>query len=290
MKHKILIATILFAGCFKSMSTYAQLEVESSNNVKVGRCMSIGTNADFRALLNLGRASDDQNSTWYGIKSHMRTLSGMPTGPITSIYGFADASATTSSFPLNTVVGVYGRAYMTSNNYTKFSAGVAGVATIYGGIGVYGAISSLYSYTLPTANQGGAYAGYFSGGVKVTGTLTASSVTTTSDQRLKDDIRELNESAVSNIQLLRPVEYKLRPDSVQHVYPDGAFEMKVNHYGLLAQEVQKVFPNVVYEGQDGYLSINYTELIPVLIKSVQELSTEVVELKAQVKELQSKKQ
>ena len=42
-------------------------------------------------------------------------------------------------------------------------------------------------------------------------------------------------------------------------------------------------------GGDGYLSINYTELIPVLIKSVQDLSAEVTELKAQVKELQSKK-
>ena len=107
--------------------------------------------------------------------------------------------------------------------------------------------------------------------------------------RLKENIQDLNQSAVGNIQLLRPVEYKLKPDSIQHVYQDDAFEMKVNHYGLLAQEVQEIFPNIVYEGGDGYLSINYTELIPVLIKSVQDLSAEVSELKAQVKELQTKK-
>ena len=275
---------------FAVSKVYAQLEVESTNNVKISRCMSIATTADFHTLLNLSRSSDDQNNIWYGIKSHMKTKSSVPTGPIISIYGYADASASTSALSISPVVGVFGRAFMTSSNNAKFSAGVAGVAHYYGGVGIYGAVGYSSSYSLPTASFGTAYAGYFSGSVKVTGTLTASSVTTTSDMRLKENIQDLNQSAVGNIQLLRPVEYKLKPDSIQHVYQDDAFEMKVNHYGLLAQEVQELFPNIVYEGGDGYLSINYTELIPVLIKSVQDLSTEVAELKAQVRELQSKKQ
>ena len=289
MKHKFLIGAMTLVFSFTVQHIHAQLEVESSDNVKIGRCMSIATTADFHTLLNLSRFSDDQSNTWYGIKSHMKTKSGAPTGPIISIYGYADASASTISLPINQVVGVYGRALMTSNNSTKFSAGVAGVAHYYGGVGVYGAVSYSTSYTLPTASFSTAYAGYFSGSVKVTGTLTASSVTTTSDRRLKENIRDLNQDAIRNLQLLRPVEYKLKTDSIQHVYPQDAFEMKVNHYGLLAQEVQELFPNIVYEGGDGYLSINYTELIPVLIKSVQDLSAEVEELKAQVKDLQSNK-
>lgn len=47
------------------------------------------------------------------------------------------------------------------------------------------------------------------------------------------------------------------------------------HYGLIAQELQEIYPNLVTEGQDGYLAINYTEIIPLLIRSVQELKSEV---------------
>lgn len=45
--------------------------------------------------------------------------------------------------------------------------------------------------------------------------------------------------------------------------------------------VKKIFPNIVYERADKF-SINYTELIPLLIKTVQELYKEVEELKKQV--------
>jgi len=289
MKHKFVIGAMLLVYCFTSQNLHAQLEVQSSNNVKISKWMSIRTNVDYHTLLNLSYTSNNNTNTWYGIKSHMKTGSSVPTGPIISLYGFADASLTTTNYPVNTIIGVFGRAQMNQYLASYFSAGVAGVASQYGGVGVYGTIINGSSYSFPTTSLG-VYAGYFAGNVKVTGTLTASSVTTTSDMRLKENIQDLNQSAAKNIQLLRPVEYKLKPDSIQHVYQENAFEMKVNHYGLLAQEVQEVFPNIVYEGQDGYMSINYTELIPVLIKSVQDLSAEVTELKAQIKELQTKKQ
>jgi len=205
------------------------------------------------------------------------------------LYGYSDASSVTGNYPVNTVIGVFGRACMTQYIYTQFSAGVAGVANQYGGVGVYGAVSIGTSYSFPTVSYGGAYAGYFAGSVKVTGTLTAPGLTTTSDSRLKENIQDLNNSVIGNLHLLRPVEYMLKPDSVQYVYLDGAKEMKVNHYGLVAQEVQELFPNLVYEDSNGYLSINYIELIPVLIKSIQELSTEVSDLKAHVNHLQTTK-
>ncbi len=56
---------------------------------------------------------------------------------------------------------------------------------------------------------------------------------------------------------------------------------------MIAQDVQKVFPELVYE-RDNKLSINYIELIPLLIKTIQELSTEVEELKKQVNKEQTK--
>lgn len=51
------------------------------------------------------------------------------------------------------------------------------------------------------------------------------------------------------------------------------------HFGLSAQELQTIYPNLVEEGQDGYLAVNYVELVPVLIKAIQELNEEIDALK-----------
>lgn len=47
------------------------------------------------------------------------------------------------------------------------------------------------------------------------------------------------------------------------------------HYGLLAQEVKELYPELVHEDGDGVMSINYIEIIPLLIQSVQDLSEKV---------------
>lgn len=51
--------------------------------------------------------------------------------------------------------------------------------------------------------------------------------------------------------------------------------IKNKHYGLIAQELKEIYPNLVTESQDGYLAINYTEIIPLLIRSVQELNAKL---------------
>ena len=61
-------------------------------------------------------------------------------------------------------------------------------------------------------------------------------------------------------------------------------EMKEHHgregyeYGLIAQEVQREFPEMVYE-EDGYLSVDYIQMIPVLVEAIKELKTELNSLK-----------
>ncbi len=290
MKNKILFRSIIFSLSFiTSLSANAQLEVETSGNVRLNNSLSIRTAAATNTLLNIDWISNNENMR-YGIQSHLRTNYTMATGPIISIYGFADGTYTTVNCPINTVVGVFGRAYMTNTNASKFSAGVMGIANVHNGVGVYGGVdpSPYGTFNLPTVSNG-TYAGYFAGNVKVTHTLTATTVTETSDLRLKDNICDLNQTAVNNIKMLRPVEYKFKSDTTQYPYHDNAYEMKVSHFGLIAQELQAIFPNLVYEDGNGYLSINYTELIPILIKSVQELSTEVEVLKAQVNKLQTNK-
>ena len=50
--------------------------------------------------------------------------------------------------------------------------------------------------------------------------------------------------------------------------------------GLLAQEVEKVLPNIVLTDPDGNKLINYTAIIPIMIQSIKELKAEVEALKA----------
>jgi hypothetical protein len=51
--------------------------------------------------------------------------------------------------------------------------------------------------------------------------------------------------------------------------------LKNKHYGLIAQELQEIYPNLVSESQDGYLAVNYIEIIPLLVRSIQELNAKV---------------
>lgn len=53
-----------------------------------------------------------------------------------------------------------------------------------------------------------------------------------------------------------------------------------NEIGLLAQEVEKVLPNVVITDPDGNKLINYTAIIPVMIDAIKALQAEVEELKS----------
>jgi len=62
-------------------------------------------------------------------------------------------------------------------------------------------------------------------------------------------------------------------------YDEKSQMFQKKHYGLIAQELQLLYPDLVYEGDDGHLSINYTGIIPLLIQSIKELKTEVDELK-----------
>ena len=51
------------------------------------------------------------------------------------------------------------------------------------------------------------------------------------------------------------------------------------HYGLEAEQLEGVFPDLVYENEDGSKSINYVEMVPILVQAINELRAEINELK-----------
>lgn len=52
--------------------------------------------------------------------------------------------------------------------------------------------------------------------------------------------------------------------------------------GVIAQEVQKLFPELVKEDKEGMLSVNYSGLIPILIESTKELKQQVDQQRQQI--------
>ena len=105
--------------------------------------------------------------------------------------------------------------------------------------------------------------------------------TTTSDRRLKDNIKTID-NALNKVEQLRGVEYDWNKGSRK-----GQHEI-----GLIAQEVEEVFPFLVkekvkqtgeFEGDDtAYKSVDYEKIIGVLVESIKELSDKVKTLEAKL--------
>jgi len=89
----------------------------------------------------------------------------------------------------------------------------------------------------------------------------------TSDRNLKKEIKTLD-YGLNEILALNSVSYK---------WIDSTDNTK--HLGLIAQDVQKVIPEAVVGSEPGRLGLRYTELIPVVIKAIQEQNNEINAIK-----------
>jgi len=101
--------------------------------------------------------------------------------------------------------------------------------------------------------------------ISVTGNCTANTFIATSDQNKKEDIETISD-ATEKLTSLRGVSYKLKED-----------EEKKTHYGVVAQEIEKVFPDMVH-GEEGDKSVAYMEIIGVLIETVKDLNNRIKKL------------
>ena len=100
------------------------------------------------------------------------------------------------------------------------------------------------------------------------------SIVNTSDRRLKERINPLEKS----------LEKLLAVRGVNFYWKDKSISDK-EQIGVIAQEIEKIFPNLVVNGKD-YKSVHYVALIPVLIESIKE---QQAQLKAQERELNTLK-
>lgn len=97
----------------------------------------------------------------------------------------------------------------------------------------------------------------------------------TSDRRLKDIISENNEGLAS-IEALMPYNFTFKNDK----------ENK-SQVGVMAQDLQKVYPSAVVKGKDGYLRIRWDEMFYSMINAIKTLDRKLVAIASSISEMES---
>ena len=202
--------------------------------------------------------------------------------------------------------GVYGNNLRTNGGYGVLGIGFNGVVgqsaygdgfAVYGsntgatglGIGTYGiGFNGVYGQT---TNVTTGWSGYFTADIGVAGTGYAlGGWVNASDERLKTNIVAI-ESPLEKLSQLNGRHYTITYKTKK---PDGEVETHSRlQYGVIAQEVESVFPEMVKEksifsnaGDDTvYKTVEYTQLIPVLLESIKELNLKVESLELELENL-----
>jgi hypothetical protein len=185
-----------------------------------------------------------------------------------AVYGLANGTGATAIYCIQ---GEY-------NGNQSGGAGVRGISMYNPGRGVHG---QEITYT--------GWAGYFDGDVYCSGTYYGS------DLKIKKNVTTITDP-IEKLMKIRGVEYDLRVDE----FPKYSFD-KRHKFGVIAQEVELVFPEMVAEKEifttnctrdtkDTIESmkiktVNYTELIPVLVEAVKEQQLMIQQQKEMIDKL-----
>ena len=305
-------------------SASAQLELNQDGHVGVGQAPDSEARLAAEAATATPLLGTYTGTEIYGsaIRGYATATAGKGIGGYFEggLYGFYGKSALSGSGKRHGVIGI-------AEGGSEGAIGVLGTGRggTSGRYGLYGVSytstgsgmnAGVYARTQPSdPNDAGAtrytfyasagqgtgthYAGYFSGAVHVTGTLTYPS-----DARFKEAVEPLaGQELLEKVGRLRPASYRYKQDAVgrRMGFSDGV------RFGFLAQELEAVFPEVVREQthlverfdaaapgsgegvfetvaqpvveEVSYKAVNYVDLIPVLVGAIQEQQAEIAALK-----------
>ncbi len=97
-----------------------------------------------------------------------------------------------------------------------------------------------------------------------------------SDLRFKKNIKTID-SPIDKINNIRGVSFEWKRSEYQDKgLPEG------EHYGVIAQEIEQVLPEIVKEGPNGDKAVSYTELVPILTEAIKEQQKQLEEQQIQV--------
>ena len=282
--------------CLTAVSANAQLKVNANGDVEI--CSTSSNNN--RPKLSVGVSSSSNSSISYGIVSSPTITNNRNV----AVEGRIVANQSNTSDSNFGVAAISGLNLNHGRNYGLFGTLYFGTPTSNtGGAGVY-ATNYAYVYQNPSSLPG-IYAAYFTGNTNLQGRTTAQEIYTPADDQLGEDVEFVADAnrdgdgtlTLDNLLKMNVKEFNLKntqkveaPErgeemteevrqSYEYMKKDLEEVYSRRHFGVSAQELQKIYPDLVLKGQDGYLYVNYTEMVPLLLRSIQELKQQLDEVK-----------
>jgi hypothetical protein len=208
-------------------------------------------------------------------------------GPLNAVYGDGAGAINTGSF--NTFIGINAGYYNNGSNNTMIghsagrNNGIGSGNVFLGRFAGYNEAGSNKLYIDNSSTSAPLIYGEFDNdSVSINGDLNISGILySISDARVKDNIMPI-ESSLDMIASIKGVSYHWKDEEFEGRKVSGR-----RHFGVVAQEIEKILPELVEEGSDGKKRVAYVELIPVLIEAVKEQQMAIENQQEEIDELKN---
>jgi hypothetical protein len=289
---------------------YLGIDNDQSDDFKIGTGSSVGSNYAFGCSttgLNV-RVNTNSNGTSAArclILGQLGTVT-MPTGSFTDLVHMASVDIGAGDARL-AVQSELGSVVYIGNDRLRFAATTGGISI--GATDIMTSTSSLMTLPIDVLASVGIRIGADStnneiddasqGAASTTLYIGNASINVTSDMRLKRDIRDFQGPAMALLRQARVVDFGWDDPSDRNPYGKGA---RGRYVGMLGQEAIQWAPWIINAG-DGrdcqacrmgrpckahmYWQVEYEHLVPLVVKGIQEVDSEVTHIKQQIQQLQS---
>jgi hypothetical protein len=103
--------------------------------------------------------------------------------------------------------------------------------------------------------------------------LVLGSINNPSDINLKNNIEQIKSDA-NILKNLNPVSFTFKDD-----------DQNKKHFGFIAQELENLYPELVSNNELGFKTVNYIEIIPILLSQMKNMQHEIDKLKEEIKKI-----
>ncbi len=250
-------ATLASADFANQGTTTTLLHGNASGNPSFA---AVDLTTDVTGTLPVGNGGTGSASqSWVDLTTVQNSIGGAKTW---TALGTFDLGLTSTGAAVNLNAGSAASSNFATNINSGTSTGDVIIGNANDFIGIGGPVNTSYK-------------------LNVTGRIKTTAINETSDQRYKKDIKTVPD-ALNKVLALRGVNYLWRIDE----FPKNNFDTTLQ-LGVIAQEIEKIVPEVVRTDEKGYKSVEYSKLVALLIEAVKEQQKIIEQQKAELTFLKS---
>jgi len=252
------------------------LYISSLGNVGIGRTPGANFPLDISATIGNIRLTSSTGTNY----SLLQTINGSGTARfgVESSSGGSIAVGSSAYSAVVSQAGAYSL-HLGTNNTVQLTINSAGNV----GLGTTSPTQKLHvvggALITGTTTIGGAAA--ITGALTAVGNITSEGNITafsSSDERLKENITNIS-NPLEKLALLNGVTFDWKDSYIESQGGLDAMFVRKNDVGIIAQDLEKVLPQLVAERADGYKAVKYDRIVALLIEAIKELKAEVDSLK-----------